>query len=124
MSSTRSALVQPWSADVDAYTPVVRGAQYRWRKTLRLAASALWPHLLDQVLASPKNLNPAPTAIEAALAGRESKTIRVCGRRDLRRPIDAVLAAPPRKPTERNAGRHGTACSALPWRRVGSQQSG
>lgn len=73
---------------------MVRGAQYRWRKTLRLAASAPWPHLLDQVLASPKNLNPEPAAIESALAGRESKTIRVRGRPDLRRLIDALLAAP------------------------------
>ncbi len=70
------------------------GAPYGRRKTLRLAASALRPRTLDQVLASPKNLNPSPAAIEAVLTGHRSKTIRVRGRRDPRLLIGALSAAP------------------------------
>jgi hypothetical protein len=88
-------VVAAWRVLRRAVALQVRGGNpYGWRKTLRIAISALRPKPLPDVLASSKNLNPSRTAIHAVLQPHQAKTVRVAGRRDLDRLIDMFQTTP------------------------------
>ncbi len=90
--------VAAWRVLRRAVALQARGSNpYTWRKTLRIAVSALRPKSLPDVLNSPKNLNPSRTAISTVLHPHRAQTVRVRRPRDLRALVRMLGAQPEQK---------------------------